>query len=69
MIYLANRFLNPNIKRFFEQGKIKVNEDQWALAELVQWVFRGCIREGKPMNLFIPSKRMRTLFLEWLNES
>ena len=69
MIYFANRFLNPNVKRFFEDGNIKVNEDKWALAELVQWVFRGAIREGKPMNLFIPSKRMRTLFLEWLNET
>ena len=60
-------FLNPNIKRFFRNGGIEVDEEQWALAELIQWVWRGSIRNGKPMNLFIPSKRMRELLLDWLD--
>jgi hypothetical protein len=69
MLYLANRFLNPEQIAFFRSKKVKVDEDKWALSELVQWVFRGCIREGKPMNLYIPSKRMRDLFKDWLNEN
>jgi len=68
MIYLANRFLNPNIKRFFRNGGIEVDEEQWALAELIQWVWRGTIRNVQQMNLFIPSKRMRQLLLDWLDD-
>ncbi len=68
MIYLANRFLDPNIKDYFMSKGIKVDEDQWALAELIQWVWRGSIRKNKPMNLFIPSKRMRQFIIDWLDD-
>ena len=39
MIYLANRYLNPNIIDFFRDGSVKVDQDQWALAELLQWIW------------------------------
>ncbi len=68
MIYLANRYLNPNIIDFFRGGNVIVDQDQWSLAELLQWIWRGQIRNNKPMNLYIPSKRMRTLLKEWLDE-
>ena len=67
MIYLANRFLNPNIKAFYLNGGVSVDEEQWALSELLQWIWRGCIRKNEPMNLYIPSKRMRELLIDWLN--
>ena len=67
MIYLANRFLNPNIKGFYLNGGVSVDEEQWALSELLQWIWRGCIRKNEPMNLYIPSKRMRELLIDWLN--
>lgn len=69
MVYLGNRFLNPNIKRFYGSGAVIVDEEQWALSELLQWIWRGCIRKNQPMNLFIPSKRMRNLLNNWLNSS
>jgi len=68
MIYLANRFLNPNIINFYKTGGVSVNEEQWALSELLQWIWRGCIRKDEAMNLYIPSKRMRELLIEWLND-
>jgi hypothetical protein len=68
MIYLANRFLNPNIKAFYLNGGVSVDEEQWALSELLQWIWRGCIRKNEPMNLYIPSKRMRELLIDWLND-
>lgn len=66
MIYLANRFLNPNIINFYKTGGVSIDEEQWALAELLQWIWRGCIRKKEPMNLYIPSKRMRELLSDWL---
>ncbi|MCR8667293.1 DEAD/DEAH box helicase family protein [Aestuariibaculum sp. M13] len=66
MVYLANRFLNPSYKCFFREGGVEVNEDLWALSELLQWIWRGCIRNNEPMDIFIPSKRMRNLLIDWL---
>lgn len=67
MLYFANRYLNPNVINFYNSRNVRVAEDVWALGELLQWVWRGCIRKGEPMNLYIPSKRMRTLLTDWLN--
>lgn len=66
--YLVNRFIDPVIKRFFESKNILVDEDAYALSEMLQWIWRSAIRDGKPINIYIPSKRMRTLLEEWLSE-
>lgn len=68
MAYLANRYYNPTITQFFDAKGIETNQDMWALGELLQWVWRGCIRKNESMNLYIPSKRMRTLLMQWLND-
>lgn len=66
-IYLANRYMNPMIKQFFHSHDIKVNEDLFALSELLQWLFRSAIRNDEPINIYIPSARMRTLLEKYLN--
>lgn len=66
LAYLCNRYYNPIIKQFFIDKKVTVNEDIWALSELIQWMFRSAIRENKPINIYIPSERMRNLLQEWL---
>ena len=43
-------------------------EDKFALSELVQFIYRSASRNNKPIDVYIPSKRMRTLFLEWLKK-
>lgn len=64
--YLINRYYNPMINRFFTDKGVKIEEDTWALSELIQWLFRSAIRENKEINLYIPSSRMRSLLKEWL---
>jgi len=66
LAYLVNRFMNPIEKKFFEQYGVKVDEDAWALSELIQWAWRSRIRDGQPITIFIPSKRMRELFQQYL---
>lgn len=66
MAYLGNRYFDPQTISFFRQKGVELNEDLWALSELIQWVWRGCIRDHKPMNLFIPSMRMRGLLKNWM---
>jgi hypothetical protein len=66
-IYFANRYMNPITKKFFTSKGVKVDEDLFALSELLQWVFRSRIRKGQPINIYVPSKRMRTLLENYLN--
>lgn len=69
--YIGNRFFKPTIKNFFIFNKISTDkdfEDKFALSELVQFIYRGAIRNNKKIYVYIPSKRMRNLFVEWLKK-
>lgn len=65
--YLINRYYKPTINNFFTDKGVKIDEDIWSLSELIQWLFRSAIRDGKEINLYIPSKRMRNLLIQWLD--
>lgn len=67
MAYLCNIFMNPVIKGYYTTRGVPVDEDLFALSEMLQWIWRSRIRDGQPVNLFIPSARMRGLFMQWLN--
>lgn len=64
--YLVNRFADPTITKFFRDKDISIDEDQYALGEMLQFIWRSSIRDDKPINLYIPSQRMRKLFKDWL---
>jgi hypothetical protein len=63
--YTINRYLNPFYKNFFSQRGISINEDKFALSEMLQWIWRSAIRNDESINLYIPSERMRTLLIEF----
>ena len=64
--YMINVFLNPGIQHFFAQRDLKVNASLYALQYMLQWIWRSCIRNNKPINIYVPSDRMRRLFKCWL---
>lgn len=66
--YIANRYMKPTLKHFFESEGIGVDEDSYALSELIQFIYRSAIRDGKPITVYVPSKRMRELLLDWINK-
>lgn len=66
LAYLCNIFHHPDIKGFFRQKGLDLDDDLHALSEMIQWVWRSQIRRGDPITVYIPSERMRTLFLNWL---
>lgn len=68
LAYLINKYFTPVIKRFFEHHGVKVYEDDYALSEMLQWIWRSAVREGKHITVYIPSKRMRKLLVNWINE-
>lgn len=67
LAYCVNVYMLPNIKNFFNNKRIHVDEELYALAELLQWIWRSRIREGHEINLYIPSKRMRGLLVRYLD--
>lgn len=69
LAYLVNRFIDPNIAKFFAAKGIAINQDEFALGELLQWIWRSAIRDDKPIDLYIPSQRMRSLLEDWINNN
>lgn len=67
--YMANRFVDPNLLKFFSERDIEINSDHFALSEMLQWIWRSAIRDNKPINLYIPSSRMRELLIDWMNNT
>lgn len=73
LAYVMNMYCNPYVKRYFtnknqqDKTNISVDEDYLALSCLLQWVWRSQIRDGKPINIYIPSTRMRQLMTDWLD--
>ena len=66
--YMVNRFVDPNLMKFFAEKGIRLDSDCFALSEMLQWIWRSAIRDGRPINLYIPSKRMRDLLIHWIDD-
>ena len=67
LAYPINRYINPNLVNFISARGGKIDHNAFALSEMVQWVWRSAIRDGKPITLYIPSDRMYRLFTNWLD--
>lgn len=69
MAFMLNLFMNPNEVNYFIGQNIKINEELLAISDMLQWIFRSSIRDDKPINIYIPSSRMRNLLNNWLNNN
>lgn len=67
-MYALNLYKNPMEVDYLRENGVTVDEDLFSLSEMIQFVWRGCIRKGEPMKVFILSERMRGLLENWLNE-
>ncbi|BBO80225.1 hypothetical protein DSCO28_07910 [Desulfosarcina ovata subsp. sediminis] len=68
LAFCCNFHMNPYIKKFFKYGGADPHEDDWALSEMLQWIWRSRIRTEKSITVYIPSKRMRSLLKDWLDK-
>lgn len=69
LCHAYNRYPTMPVESYLRDYGFSVNRDMYAVSELVQWVFRSAIRNGEPITIYFLNKRMRTLFLDWLNNS
>ena len=68
MIHCYNRHPIQSVKSYLQDYGCPVDINVFALSEMLQWLWRGCIRKGEPMVVAVGSKRMYTLFSNWLND-
>lgn len=68
LVYAVNVFANAGKKLFLHKHGIEINEDLYALSFLVQWIWRSAIRDGKDIWIYIPSKRMRDILIDWIDK-
>lgn len=61
--------MNPIVKNFFLQHGVTVDEDGYALSEMLQFIWRSAIRNGEEIWVYIPSIRMRNLLKQWIEEN
>ena len=72
LAYIYNSYPNPYVKRYFENKNktdgtnIGVDLEAFALANMLQWIWRSRIRENQPIKIYIPSVRMQRLLCGWL---
>lgn len=68
LAYCVNIFLDPDIAGYFRDHHVRLEEDKYALSEMIQWIWRSAIRRGEPIAVYVPSRRMRTLLQDWLDD-
>ena len=77
MAHTVNVFPVVNIKNYLIRGDLyrkvglekgEFDDDAFATHELIQWLFRSRIRDGKKIDVLILSSRMKKLLEEWRKE-
>ena len=67
VIYALNYFPNKYVERYFSLRGYPINKDMISLGVMIQFIWRSAIRDDKPISLYVPSTRMRTLLMKWLS--
>jgi hypothetical protein len=69
LAYIYNSYIHPEpYKYLLDRGtEFAPDQDRYPLSELLQWVYRSRVRNNEPINLYIPSSRMRGLLLDWMS--
>lgn len=69
LAYIFNANLHPEpYKYLLDRGEqFAPDMERYSLSELLQWVYRSRVRNNEPVNLYIPSSRMRGLLTGWMS--
>lgn len=66
LIYLYDQYPNPAYLSFLGRAGDRELQERYALAELIQVIYRTGVRNGEKVVVYIPSLRMRRLLEEYL---
>lgn len=68
LVYALNVYMNVGRKLYLTSRGAEIDDDRYALSTMVQWIWRSAIRNGQDIYIYIPSRRMRTLLINWMEE-
>ena len=66
--YAINKYINPYVIALFKSRGITMDDDNYALSEMIQFICRSAIRNHEDIYIYVPSKRMRNLLKEYCNQ-
>jgi hypothetical protein len=69
LIYLYDQYPNPAYLSFLGRAGDRELQERYALAELIQVIYRTRVRTGEKVVVYIPSPRMRRLLEEYLKSA
>ena len=65
--YMINAYPNVGVSHYLKDFGTEMNNDEFALSEMIQFIWRGSIRlPGGNMKVYIGSTRMRNLLQKWI---
>ena len=65
-IYLYEQHANPILLNWLNANDAQFKSD-YALAEMVQWLWRSRVRRNEPVDVYMPSKKMRGVIEKWVS--
>ena len=69
LAYPVNVFFPRELTYYYKSVNLPANEDDFALTSMIQWIWRSAIRNGEPIELYLPSTRMRRLLEDWIKKT
>lgn len=69
-IHAYNRYINTVVKAYLQDYGTELDcipdDNQFALSEMIQWLWRTRIRKDLPISVYVLSNRMENLLKDWL---
>lgn len=67
VVHAFNRHPMVSLVAYLQDYGFPLDRDEYAISEMVQFIWRSSIRKGEEIHLYILSKRMLNLFKSWLD--
>lgn len=68
LVHALNSSHTHNLLIYSQCYKFPIDNDELALSEVIQWIWRSRIRNNEPIKICFMAKRIENLFVNWLNE-
>lgn len=67
-VYLYEQNANPILLNWLDANDTEFRSN-YALTEMIQWLWRTRVRRNQPVDVYMPSKKMRAIIQDWMFSS
>ena len=68
LCFCANTFFPSSSVNYLRKNDVDFDQDTYALYHMLRWISRSAVRNGENVTVYVPSKRMRGLLENWMEE-